>query len=96
MTSEDPTAQSNEPWGHTRHGTTNGYKRHRALGEAVCEACREAKASYDARWRSIPERTAKNRAVAAARNAALSRLAKMHPYHYDRLFAEEKSRRGLE
>ena len=72
-----------------RCGTTSGYSTHQRAGEKPCDACARAKREYDARWRSAPERTRKNRLAAKAQARAAARLREIHPEQWRALYSEE-------
>lgn len=84
------------PGSRTRHGTQSGWSKHQSLGERPCDPCYQAKQEYDARRRSAPEQTRRNRAAARAQQRAYSRLAHMYPALYAALYAEEKARIAAE
>jgi hypothetical protein len=74
-----------------RHGTASGWRLHQELGhDRPCDPCYRAKAAYDARRRSAPLETQRNRAHAAAQHRAHKRLVHMFPELYKKFYDEEK------
>jgi len=73
-----------------RCGTTAGAARHAQYGEKACPACAAAKAEYDRRWRSAPQRTRLSRLSAKAQSRALKRLKDRHLDEYHALFVAAK------
>lgn len=47
---EDAQPQPGRPVDRAEHGTTGGYKRHRAAGEPACQDCKNAEADYRRQW----------------------------------------------
>lgn len=74
-----------------RHGTLAGARRHSERGESPCDACRAAKAEYDLRFNSAPERARKNRLHARAQSRALTALKRSHPAEYRELYVKAKA-----
>lgn len=72
----------------TRHGTISGWRKHQQDGTEPCTSCNEAKASYDKRWRDIPENTLRNRLNAKAQGRALTTLRKKYAVEYKALYDE--------
>lgn len=69
-------------------GTTKGYFAHLKLGEPTCQPCRDAQAAYMRDWRERTGMVATRR-TSNARSRALSKLARMYPRDYQRLYRAE-------
>lgn len=77
-----------------RHGTYAGWQVHQREGKRACTACREARNAYMRKFRS--ETGADWRAQGNARHRALSKLARLYPDDYQRLYVMERlSDRGM-
>ena len=74
----------------TRHGTPSGFSKHQKLKEAPCEACRAAKAEYDARLRAADSKTLASRRAAKAQGRALQALRTRYPLEYRELYEQAK------
>lgn len=72
-----------------RHGTYAGAQRHQKEGEAACEPCRVARASYMAARRADPAIRESERRHAYAADRARRRLVALHREEYERLYLEE-------
>ena len=83
MLAEQPTpfVERNRGADH-RHGTVSGAKRHSDAGELPCDSCRAAKAKYDKRLRSTPDKIRRNRIHARAQAKAETDLRRAHPEEY--------------
>lgn len=79
-------------WGTTRHGRPAGFARHQVLGEEPCDACKEAKAEYDARRAQDAQVKARRAELSRARARALERLRREHPQEFGRILAEEQGK----
>lgn len=80
--------QPNDP----RCGTPAGYQAHQKRTEDPCAKCRRARADYIKQRRQDPKIRALEVRREAARQRALSRLARIHPALYANLYAEELSK----
>lgn len=69
-----------------RHGTA-GYAAHRRAGETACAACKAGHAAATLELRRVNGNRREVR-QAMLRGRALSRLAKLHPDDYARLYSE--------
>lgn len=72
-------------------GTRGGYERHRRLGEESCDPCKAAAAEYrrSKRAQGGPSGAERGRALGAARNRAMVRLAELHVIDFELLLREE-------
>ena len=73
-----------------KHGTMSGYDLHCVLGTPPCEACRRAKAEYNAQRRATTPQAEAGVVNQRSRNRALSRLSRLYPEVYRALYEEEK------
>ncbi len=73
-------------------GTYAGWSRHSRAKESPCDACRAARAVYNAHRRQDPAVKADDGRRARARARALSRLSREYPARYRALLHEEMQR----
>lgn len=74
----------------TRHGTTSGWSLHQKRSERPCDACYQAKASYD---RTIRDKDVKQRRIKVASRAqayANKMLKQSHPEEYREYYLQSK------
>lgn len=72
-----------------RHGTQSGWGKHRKQKTPMCDRCRRAKEDYDHKRLQDPTIRRRQRARARAQSQAYSRLAKLHPKDYQKVYREE-------
>lgn len=81
-----------DPKSTVRHGTHSGWTKHTKHGVRPCDACKAAKAAYDARRLSATDKQLMNRLTAKAQSRASTRLREAHPAVYRQLYLEEKAK----